>query len=77
VAVVEAVDGPDYVLRPTRRYAHPPAYMRSLARSVGWGERGYRRAFLRLEAGRPLEGDVYVFQRYLRSGRTDTPAGGE
>jgi predicted TPR repeat methyltransferase len=61
--VVEADDGTDYVLRPTRRYAHPPQYVRALARSCGLAERSSRRAFLRLQEDQPIEGDTYVLQR--------------
>jgi predicted TPR repeat methyltransferase len=69
--VVEADDGTDYVLRPTRRYAHPPEYLRGLARSCGFAERSNRRAFLRMQGNQRLEGDVYVLQR------GGTPACGE
>jgi predicted TPR repeat methyltransferase len=61
--VVEADDGADYVLRPTRRYAHPPAYIRALARSCGLAEKSGHRALLRMQEGQPIEGDVYVLQR--------------
>jgi predicted TPR repeat methyltransferase len=63
VFVVEADDGTDFVLRPTRRYAHPPAYIRALARSGGFAERSTRRAFLRMQGGQAIEGDVYVLQQ--------------
>jgi predicted TPR repeat methyltransferase len=61
--VVEADDGTDYVLRPTRRYAHPPEYIRALARSCGLAERSSSRAFLRKQGDQPIEGDVYVLQQ--------------
>jgi predicted TPR repeat methyltransferase len=61
--VVEADDGADYVLRPTRRYAHPPQYIRALARSCGFARRSSRRALLRMQGTRPIEGDVYVLQQ--------------
>jgi predicted TPR repeat methyltransferase len=63
VFVVEADDGPGYVLRPTRRYAHAPAYVRALAQSCGLTERGRTRAVLRKERDQPVEGDVYVLER--------------
>jgi predicted TPR repeat methyltransferase len=61
--VVEASDGPDYILRPTRRYAHPPDYIRTLARSCGLAEGSSRRTFLRMQGGQPIEGDVYVLKQ--------------
>jgi predicted TPR repeat methyltransferase len=61
--VVEADDGTDYVLRPTRRYAHPPEYIRALARSCGLAERSSSRAFLRKHGDQPIEGDVYLLQK--------------
>jgi predicted TPR repeat methyltransferase len=61
--VVEADDGTDYVLRPTRRYAHPPAYIRAVAGSCRLVERSSRRAFLRRQENQCLAGDVYVLQR--------------
>jgi predicted TPR repeat methyltransferase len=62
VCVVEAADGTDYVLRPTRRYAHSPAYIRALARSCGLAERSWSRAFLRKQDDAAVEGDVYALQ---------------
>jgi predicted TPR repeat methyltransferase len=61
--VVEADDGTDYVLRPTRRYADPPEYIRALARSCRFADGSRRRAFLRMQGGQPIEGDVYVLQQ--------------
>jgi predicted TPR repeat methyltransferase len=61
--VVEADDGTDYVLRPTRRYAHSPEYIGALARSCGLAERSSSRAFLRRQGDQPITGDVYVLQQ--------------
>jgi predicted TPR repeat methyltransferase len=63
VFVVEADDGEDYILRSTRRYAHPPKYVRALAASCGLSERGWNRGFLRKKGQEPIDGDVYVLER--------------
>jgi predicted TPR repeat methyltransferase len=67
--VVEADDGADYVLRPTRRYAHPPEYIRVLARSCGFAERSCNRALLRMQGNERIEGDAYLLRQPAAKGK--------
>ena len=60
---VEVYDGEGFVLRPTRRYAHSPAYVRKVAQSNQFQEVIGRDAVLRMNEGRPVPGWVAVFRK--------------
>ncbi len=60
--VVETADGDGFVLRPSRRYAHSPAYLRRLAAASEFIELKASGGVLRVEHGNEIEGMAYVFQ---------------
>jgi predicted TPR repeat methyltransferase len=62
---VESIDDGtgDFVLRPTRRYAHSPAYLRRLAMEVGLTEQYVKPATLRAGETGDVAGLVFVFAR--------------
>lgn len=60
---VEALDGGDYALHPTGRYAHSLAYLRKLAARRNLKEHAVERFPLRLEHGVWLEGWLAAFIR--------------
>ncbi len=64
---VEALDDGDYVLQPTRRYAHSRRYIERLANAHGFAPRGITRRVLRLNGDDEVQGYVAVFA--ARNGR--------
>jgi predicted TPR repeat methyltransferase len=63
-AAVESYSGDGYVLRPSRRYAHSPGYLRGLAAAAGLVEVSATTAGLRLDQdGTEAEGLVAVYAR--------------
>lgn len=60
---VEAGEGADHVLRPTRRYAHSVAYLERLAAQQGFACRRLEPAVLRHEARAEVAGLLAVLQR--------------
>lgn len=65
---VEALDEGDYVLQPTRRYAHSRRYVESLAGAHGLAPRGITRRMLRLNGDVEVQGYVGVFAAVGRRG---------
>lgn len=59
----ERCDDADYVLRPSGRYAHSPAYIESLAAEFGFMIVSGNPAKIRMEAGVPLMGDIFALRR--------------
>jgi len=59
---LEALDGPDFELTASGRYAHGRAYVRSVASAAGFSERSVSNETLRTEYGEPVRGDIWVFQ---------------
>jgi predicted TPR repeat methyltransferase len=58
---VEHHPGPeDFVLRPSRRYAHSEAYLRRLLRESGFDIGSLERATIRMDRGEPVEGLIVV-----------------
>jgi predicted TPR repeat methyltransferase len=62
---VESIDdaGGDFVLRPTRRYAHSSAYLRRLALAAGLVERYVKPAILRAGEAGDVTGNVFAFAK--------------
>ncbi|MGQ3054788.1 MAG: tetratricopeptide repeat protein [Roseateles sp.] len=60
---VEACEGGDYRLGPTRRYAHSPAYLQRLACAHGLGIESSRRSTIRKESDEGVEGLLLVMRR--------------
>lgn len=60
---VESAETADYVLRRTRRYAHSAAYVRRLAKDLGFIELTMRTGPLRTIEGNEIEGATFVFRR--------------
>jgi len=60
---VERVDGPDYVLQASGRYAHSAGYLRDLARLAGLDEVSLDERPLRLEGSSVVRGYVGVFRQ--------------
>jgi predicted TPR repeat methyltransferase len=58
---VEAFDGEGFILRPSRRYAHSLAYLRSLALRHGFAERAIHPVSVRQEEGQDLPGFIAIF----------------
>jgi len=58
---VEAFDGEGFILRPSRRYAHSLAYLRSLAMRYGFTERASHPVSVRQEEGQDLPGFIAIF----------------
>lgn len=56
-------DGPDWVLRPTNRYAHRRSHVESLCADAGFTEVELRETTLRLEGGQPVEGFVVTARK--------------
>jgi len=65
---VEALDDGDYVLQPTRRYAHSRRYIEHLADAHGLASRGMTRRTLRLNGDVEVQGYVAVFAARKRRG---------
>jgi predicted TPR repeat methyltransferase len=59
---VEHCEGNAYQIGPSRRYAHPPDYVRRLAEENGFTVRSFNPATLRLEKGQKVEGRLVVLQ---------------
>jgi predicted TPR repeat methyltransferase len=60
----EAHDGPeDFVLRPSRRYAHSEGYLRRLLSAGGLDVVSLARASIRLDRGEAIEGFIVVARR--------------
>lgn len=60
---VEALDEGDFVLQPTRRYAHSRAYIERVAAAHGFASRGITRRTLRMNGDAEVAGYVCVFAR--------------
>lgn len=61
---VERHEGPeDMVIRPSRRYAHAPVYIRSLLMSAGFDIASFEAATIRMDRGEALEGLIVVAVR--------------
>jgi len=60
---VERLDGPDYLLQTSGRYAHSAAYLREQARLAGLDEVGLDERALRLEGNSRVRGYIGVFRR--------------
>lgn len=52
--------GEDFVLRPSRRYAHGDAYVRRLLDAAGLALASFDRATIRMDRGEPVEGVIVV-----------------
>lgn len=59
----EHLDRGDFVLCRSGRYAHGPAYVAATARAAGLAVEIERRAAVRVEADRPVEGGLYLLRR--------------
>jgi len=58
---VERHPGPeDFVLLPSRRYAHADAYVRRLLAAAGFAVASFEAATIRMDRGEPLEGLIVV-----------------
>ncbi|HUO09451.1 MAG TPA: methyltransferase domain-containing protein [Phycisphaerae bacterium] len=53
----------DFQLLPSGRFAHDPAYVRTLAQEFGFTECNWRDITIRLEAASPVQGDLFLFRR--------------
>lgn len=60
---IEASDGQDVLLRPTRRFAHSLAYVRRLAGASGLLERSAREVILRKDGNARIPGYIILLQR--------------
>jgi predicted TPR repeat methyltransferase len=62
---IEKHDGEreNFILRPSRRYAHSPAYIQSLARITGLQIASAQEQALRKEAGREVIGVIFLLRR--------------
>lgn len=61
---VEHHHGPeDVMLRPSRRYAHSPAYLRAVLAGAGFEMVSFETAPIRQDRGEPIEGVVVVARR--------------
>ena len=69
---VEGLEGGEYKLQPSGRYAHSPAYLRALAAQSGLQERQLERARIRREARGHAEGWIALFAK--PGGRTQATA---
>ncbi len=65
-------DTPSYVLRNSGRYAHPTDYVRTQAHDVGLTEISIEQAIIRQEEGKPVVGQIFVFQQSTCVTLTDT-----
>jgi predicted TPR repeat methyltransferase len=52
-----------YILQPTGRYAHSPAYIRQAAQQSGWEVVMVKEAQIRQNAGQPIWGSLCLLQR--------------
>lgn len=59
----ERSDDAEYVLRPSGRYAHSPAYIESLAAEFGFAITYTSPAKIRMEKGVPEMGDIFALRR--------------
>lgn len=59
---IETADDSDFVLLSSGRFAHAPAYVERLA-LVAFERVDHLDTMIRLEAGRPVDGRLYVFRR--------------
>lgn len=55
--------GADYILRPSGRYAHSPAYIERLAGGYGWSLVERRHQGTRREQGKWIQGDLFLLRR--------------
>lgn len=62
-SVEDAATGEDYVLRPSLRYAHGEAYVRRRADDAGFTVLQSRQTVIRMDAGMPVIGRLYLAQR--------------
>ena len=60
---VELHDGDEYVLRPSRRFAHPDPYIRKVAAEHALPVVSWTQAVLRTESNQPVQGLVVVLRR--------------
>jgi hypothetical protein len=52
-----------YLLQPTGRYAHSPLYIASAGARAGWRVAALQTAVIRVNAGRPINGNLAVLER--------------
>lgn len=52
-----------YLLQPTGRYAHSPAYLCQAAAATGWSVQLLQEAQIRQNAGQPIWGNLCILQR--------------
>ena len=52
-----------YTLQPTGRYAHSPSYIEAAAAAAGWRVAALRGSVIRINAGKPIHGNLAVLQR--------------
>lgn len=61
---VERHEGPEnMVIRPSRRYAHAPAYVRSLLAAAGFDIAAFETADIRMDRGKPVQGLIVIAVR--------------
>ena len=60
---IERCDDADYMLRPSGRYAHSRTYIERLAASFGFAIAVSSPVKIRMEAGVPLMGDIFMLRR--------------
>ncbi len=58
----ESVEGVDYNLNDTGRYAHSRRYIEFLSRKYGFLTRICKSETIRKESGRPVDGDLYILE---------------
>ena len=61
VFTLEARKGSGFKLTVSGRYAHARSYVREVAKKAGLTEGSVKSAVIRLEYGKPVKGDVWVF----------------
>jgi predicted TPR repeat methyltransferase len=64
---VEVHAGPGWLLRPTRRYAHAPGYIRQATAAVGFEAVLFQETILRKEAGNDVSGLIVVLRKLTDS----------
>jgi len=65
---VESLSAGEYRLQPTGRYAHAPAYLATLAKRHGFERVTQQDVTLRVEQGRPVAGQLQVWQCAVGNG---------
>ncbi|MFQ5672417.1 MAG: tetratricopeptide repeat protein [Nitrospinales bacterium] len=68
----ESIEEGDYILRPTGRYAHSRAYIRSLAERYGFSIEYCRSVDVRKEKDRGIPGDLFILAKTKQSNQTQS-----